>query len=36
MDELSAQAYDENELDQVIDHQTKKPAQIFAHEPRIG
>ena len=36
MDQLSAEAHYENELDQVIDHQTKKPIHILAHKPRMG
>lgn len=36
MDQFSAEAHYEYELDQVIDHQTKKSVQILAHKPRMG
>jgi hypothetical protein len=36
MDQLAAEADDENQLDQVVDHQTEKTVQIFANEPWMG
>src|SRR3989338_3860904 len=33
MNEFAAEAHDENELDKVVDHQTEKPVQVFAHKP---
>ncbi len=33
MNQLAAKTDDENELNQIIDHQTEKAVEIFAHEP---
>ena len=34
MNQFAAETDDENELNQVVDHQTEEPVQILAHEPR--
>jgi hypothetical protein len=34
VDQLAAEADDENELDQVVDHEPEKTIQILADEPR--
>ena len=36
MNQLAAQTDDQNELDQVIDHQTEEAIEVFADEPRGG
>ena len=33
MNQLAAQTDDQNELDQVVDHQTEEAFEILAHEP---
>ena len=33
MNQLAAKTDDKNELNQIIDHQTEKAVEIFAHEP---
>jgi hypothetical protein len=34
VNQLAAKTDDQNELDEIIDHQSKKPVQILAHKPR--
>ena len=36
MNQLAAKTDDKNELNQIIDHQTEKAVEIFAHEPGRG
>jgi hypothetical protein len=33
MDQLAAQTDDQNQLNQVVDHQTEEAIEIFTHEP---